>query len=47
MALYEGETYQIRKWDSFPNAVIKTSSYYCIMIPKTENGVTSKEIIIS
>ena len=43
----KGRTYYIRKQNSFPNAVIKSSSNYCIMIPKTKNDLTSKEIIIS
>ena len=32
--------------NSFPNAAVKASSCYCVMIPKTENDVISKETII-
>ena len=39
-------TYIYYKRNSFPNAVIKTSSCYCVMIPRTENDVSSKETII-
>ena len=34
------------KISQFQNAVIKTSSCYCVMIPRTENDVSSKETII-
>ena len=42
----KGKPYKIRKRNSFPNAVIKTSSCFCVLIPRTENDATSKETII-
>ena len=36
IVLYEGENL-IRKRNLFPNVVIKTSSCYCVMIPRAEN----------
>lgn len=42
----KGKPYKIRKRNSFPNAIIKKSSCYCVMILKTENDVNSKETII-
>ena len=40
------KTYYIKKQNSFPNAVIKTSSCYCVMVPRTENNIISKETIV-
>ena len=46
IALYEGENLLNKKRNSFANAVIKTSSCYYVMIPRTENYVCCKEAII-
>ena len=46
IALYEGKNLLNKKRNSLPNAIIKTSSCYCVMIPKTENDVIFKETII-
>ena len=46
IALYEGENLLNKKTKLISNAVIKTSSCYCVMIPRTENDIISKETII-